>query len=258
MSRASTSSAAQAWARCAPRSWRPSAWWAWDAIFEAYRDGILEDDDEVAVVHALEESGYRAHSEAMVNIRRTLGAADAAGIVSTATRFALELIGKRLFYPDRSYIAILHRAFEEGLPIAELNALEAWLPHGRVDQKRDDALNMLSTIGALLGTEPEPKRVQYHFEHTHVWEDALREAGELRLNNGSAEAALIELVLDELRLDPDAYARSRQRALYRYMASAPAEQTLSRGGPEERASAVASLRRNLGLDDDANSSALAR
>jgi hypothetical protein len=29
-----------------------------DGIFEAYPDGILTDDDEVAVLHGLEELGY--------------------------------------------------------------------------------------------------------------------------------------------------------------------------------------------------------
>src|ERR1700687_1751155 len=50
------------------------------AIFEAYRDGLLEDDDEVAVAHGLAEDGYRPLSEAMVNIRATLAAAEAAGV----------------------------------------------------------------------------------------------------------------------------------------------------------------------------------
>ena len=37
-------------------------------IFEAYRDGILTDDDEVAVLHGPEELGYPVVTEAMVNI----------------------------------------------------------------------------------------------------------------------------------------------------------------------------------------------
>jgi hypothetical protein len=38
-------------------------------VFEAFRDGALEDDDEVAVAHSAAEHGYRALSDAMVNIR---------------------------------------------------------------------------------------------------------------------------------------------------------------------------------------------
>src|SRR5713226_10363052 len=45
------------------------------AIFEMYRDGILEDDDEVAVAHGTDEFRFRAGSEAMVDIRCTLARA---------------------------------------------------------------------------------------------------------------------------------------------------------------------------------------
>jgi hypothetical protein len=38
-------------------------------IFEGYRDGILRDDDEVAVLHGPEELGYPPLTEALVNIR---------------------------------------------------------------------------------------------------------------------------------------------------------------------------------------------
>ena len=71
-------------------------------VFEAYRNGALEDDDEVAVVHGPAESGYRAVSEAMVNLRATLAAAADAGVIRARTQAALEAIAKGLFYPERS------------------------------------------------------------------------------------------------------------------------------------------------------------
>ncbi|HLE83613.1 MAG TPA: TfuA domain-containing protein, partial [Thermoanaerobaculia bacterium] len=45
------------------------------AVFEAFRDGELEDDDEVAVLHGPAESDYRGVTDAMVDIRATLAAA---------------------------------------------------------------------------------------------------------------------------------------------------------------------------------------
>ena len=221
-------------------------------IFEQYRDGLLEDDDEVAVAHGLDESGYRAHSEAMVDVRRTLAAAEAAGLVSAATRQALERIGKRFFYPDRSYVAILRGACAEGLPAAELDALQAWLPRGRVAQKRDDALAMLRAIRAFLASDPGPKRVLYHFEYTNVWDLARREAGELRLTAGRPDTVPIERVLDELRLDPEAYARGRQRAVLRYLALDLVDRQHLPAGPESQQSAIAALSHALGLGDEAD------
>ena len=41
-------------------------------VFSAYHSGELADDDEVAVVHGPSALGYRARTEAMVNIRATL------------------------------------------------------------------------------------------------------------------------------------------------------------------------------------------
>ena len=67
-------------------------------IFEAYRAGELEDDDEVAVIHGPAETGYLALSEAMVNIREDFGAAERNSIVAVATRDALIRIAKELFY----------------------------------------------------------------------------------------------------------------------------------------------------------------
>ena len=41
-------------------------------VYRAYADGVLEDDDEVAVAHADAEHGFRALSDSMVDVRATL------------------------------------------------------------------------------------------------------------------------------------------------------------------------------------------
>jgi hypothetical protein len=147
-------------------------------IFALYRDGTLEDDDEVAIVHGPAEDGYRAQSEPMVNIRRTLAAAEASHVIGPGVRTALEGIAKALFYPDRFYPLVLRRGAEQGLPAAELDALRAWLPRGRVDQKREDALTMLRTMRERLAANPGPKQVDFTLEHTVYWAAAMRSAGD--------------------------------------------------------------------------------
>ena len=62
-----------------------------------YTDEPFEDDDEVAVLHGPREQGFRALSEAMVNVRATLAAATDAGVIAPATRDALAGVAKRLF-----------------------------------------------------------------------------------------------------------------------------------------------------------------
>src|SRR6266545_2055919 len=76
-------------------------------VFEAYRAGDLEDDDEVAVIHGPAATGYRPASDAMVNIRQTLAAALSAKIIGQDTHRRLVKLAKGLFYADRHYPMLL-------------------------------------------------------------------------------------------------------------------------------------------------------
>ncbi len=146
------------------------------AIFEAYRDGRLEDDDEVAVVHGPAELGYPMLSEAMVNIRRTLADAEADRVLTPPLAQALEGIAKGLPYRERGYGRMLRLAGELGEDPEALARFRNWLPTGRFDQKRDDARLMLRTVRRWLGQDtvlPEPR---FHFEHTALFDRAVREA----------------------------------------------------------------------------------
>jgi hypothetical protein len=188
-------------------------------IFESYRNGILEDDDEVAIAHGPPESGFKSGSEAMVNIRETLRKAELTGVISQELRTPLEKIGKDLFYPDRSYSLILRRAAESGLPEADLTRLREWLPHGQVNQKREDALTMLRLMHQRMKQGFKPKVVSYSFEHTAMWEAACRQSGELRLDaDTQPRLVALESLVEELRLKGDAYKQQTLLALERYFA----------------------------------------
>jgi hypothetical protein len=185
-------------------------------IFEAYRAGTfgpsgehaLEDDDEVCVVHGPPESGYVAGSEALVNIRRTLAAAASAHVISEATRSRLVAVAKAAFFADRSFAELLREGRTAQLPADELSALEHWLPTGRVNLKREDALAMLVALRDFLAAKPPPARVDFVFERTTLWEqavDALQPAAALE----PAEAA----ALDELRHDAARWTAMQRQAL---------------------------------------------
>jgi len=193
-------------------------------VFAAFRDGVIEDDDEVAVIHGPPETGYLAVSEAMVNIRRTLANAQAQAIVSAATRVALEAIAKALYYGKRAYPMILERGAAEGLPGDELSALRAWLESNRVDQKREDALAMLAGMRDRLAEDPAPHSADYTFEHTTMWHAATAACNaSYDETEDDAERATQEWLLDELRLDGRAYAELRHAALLRLLARREAQ-----------------------------------
>jgi hypothetical protein len=188
-------------------------------IFEFYRDGILDDDDEVAIVHGPPEVGFLPVSEAMVNIRQTLRKAELVGVISSKLRTALEKMGKELFYPDRSYSVLLRRATECGLAEVEVARLRQWLPKGQVNQKREDAIAMLQLMRRRLAQGLDPKTISYSFEHTSMWESAWRQGGELRFDaNAQPSVVVHDSLLDELRLEGDQYKQHCLIALERFFA----------------------------------------
>ena len=222
------------------------------SIFEQFRDGVLEDDDEVAVAHGLADTGYRCVSEAMVNIRATLARAEAEAVLRPATRAALIGMAKGLFYPERSYQRILRLATEAGLPPAELERLRDWLPQGAVDLKRQDALAMLRLMRSELSGDAPPKRVDYRMEHTDFWFHVMRSESEGRPGSTDVRAALpSDAVLEELRLQGGAFLQARDQALLRDLAVSEAQHSGHGAGDEALETQVARLRQRLGLRDGA-------
>jgi hypothetical protein len=144
-------------------------------VFKDFRDGVLQDDDEVAVLHGPAELGYPPVTEAMVDIRATLGAAVRDGVVPPDVAAGLTAVAKALFYKERTYEAVL-RSVAGGFAAAPLRALGEWLPRGRVDQKRHDAEAMLAAIRAHLAGRPRPMRVTYELANTAAWRAARRNA----------------------------------------------------------------------------------
>ena len=211
-------------------------------IFEAFRDGTLEDDDEVAVLHGPAEIGHLPASEAMVNIRATLAFAETNGVLGERSRCALENCAKSLFFGDRNWSLLLDMAGSRGVPETEVRALREWLPAGRVDQKRADALSMLHAMKETPAHD-EPAPPSFHFEWTYLWDVFVARAEE----QAEATTGPAKLILDELRMEgPEAYGRVEARALLRRIAAegAPRIPELER---EQTRAALSNIRVRLGL-----------
>jgi hypothetical protein len=141
-------------------------------VFRQFHTGELQDDDEVAVLHGPQEIDYVQVTEAMVNIRATLGKALDLGIIEPAVASDLVRIGKSMFYKNRTYSFILETAIELGLSRDAVSRLADWLPGGQIDQKRLDALEMLQAMREHLMRGVSPLQVSYQFAHTFAWENA--------------------------------------------------------------------------------------
>lgn len=217
-------------------------------IYESFRDGRLQDDDEVAVVHGPAETGYIALSDAMVNIRATLERAAASGIVGAATASALTAIAKRTQYKNRLYDHLLQLGQAAGLPPAELHALREWLPDGRVDRKRLDALEMLRVMRRRIAAGLPAKKAAFRFEHTRFWEDASR-AARARGRIGGTTDASGGAVVEEAKLEVTAYRAAAKPALARYLALNEARRLEKRMTDEEIREAAERFRRQRGLEE---------
>jgi hypothetical protein len=216
-------------------------------IFEAFRDGVLEDDDEVAVVHGPAETGFLGASEAMVNIRATLERAEREGVLSASSRHALEISGKSLFFPRRSWAAVLECARAQSIGKGELEKLRAWLPFGRVDRKREDALEMLAAIQEALA-QSDPPLPCFHFERTNFWNDFVARSG---LPHSAAQHSSVSPhrgILEELRLEgEDAYGWVKDRALLRLLANLEAKRLGLESSLETKRGTLGRMRAALGL-----------
>jgi hypothetical protein len=185
-------------------------------VYQAFRDGTLDRDDEVAVRHGTVEDGYRPLSEAMVNIRSTLLAAQDQGIVSAATRGILVAAGTALFYPNRTWPELLRAAEATQADAAELEALRRWLPVGRIDQQAADAVAMLREMRGFLAADPAPQQVSWTMANTAMWEVAKHRADALPRGRAGGSRLMLEAILDEIRLrGPDAFETACCRSLLR-------------------------------------------
>ncbi|MET8699147.1 TfuA-like protein [Kitasatospora sp. NPDC004723] len=111
-------------------------------VYQDYAAGLLDADDEVAVLHS--PTGRRL-SEALVNIRAALTRCTAAGVITADEAVALLAIARRLPYDRRSWAAIGHGARTAHLtgPYDRVNLWRTTNPH---DLKREDAETALHRI----------------------------------------------------------------------------------------------------------------
>ncbi|HEY6080336.1 MAG TPA: TfuA-like protein, partial [Polyangiaceae bacterium] len=214
------------------------------SIFEAFRDGTLEDDDEVAVAHGQADTGFLPVSEAMVNIRATLERAAREGVAAADSCARLVQLAKHTFYAQRCYPTLFEAAQADGVPAAELARLRSWLREGgRVDQKRRDAEQLLEHLQRWQQQQPGPLRVSYAFEQTDAWHEAQRIATKAMTPEAQSDD---QGVLDELKLT-GAYAAARATAEARGWSLEAARRAGVRPDALSVRTAVETFRRNRGL-----------
>lgn len=110
-------------------------------VFEAYRDGRAERDDEVAVV--FEDGAFRPFSQALISMRRAFAAARDAGHLGADQCEAAIRTAAELHYGARTYAAVIRSL---ALAPEQARRLLAFLNEEVEDLKAQDAIAVLTAI----------------------------------------------------------------------------------------------------------------
>jgi hypothetical protein len=215
-------------------------------VFRLYRDGEIDGDDEVAVIHGTADDGYRTYSEPLAAIRVALREAAAAQVIPAEQARMMLNLAASMPFRSRSFRALESVAAREDIPAAAIEAFRAWRSSHDTDVKAADARLMLAAAAAgdqrlrPHGRDDQPIR-GVHMWMFEIWEHRFhggRTGGEW-IADADADAA-IRLIHPEF---PQAY---RRHVLARITGMDPAHPALV-----ERASAIGRAK-GLRLPDPAS------
>lgn len=136
-------------------------------IFEDYRDGIVIDDADVALMHAPAEMDYLPLTVPMVNVRATLSLAVGNGFLIAREMEVLDHAAREIFFKDRNWRRILESS--QSLKPHRKMELSRILPAIQVDQKRQDAIMLVERL-AVSGSEPVHAG-KWTFQTTSFWRE---------------------------------------------------------------------------------------
>ncbi len=153
-------------------------------IYEWYRYGVLEDDDEVAIAHGPADCAYLSVSEAMVNIRHAVEMARQRGLMSEVLASRLLATAKALHYSKRSYRGALE-LLREKIDPQSFDELLHFLVHCP-KLKTLDAIELLQEAAAFLATDPPPRTVSYSLENTAFLDEMISEAARCAAEGAAA------------------------------------------------------------------------
>jgi TfuA protein len=110
-------------------------------VYKDYRMGIIESDDDVAVV--INPETLEQLSEALVSMNYNFKAARDEGIIDETEYEILVKTAKSIYYPKRTY----NKVFKESkIEIEDLKRIRKFLNENMVDIKREDAVSVLKFV----------------------------------------------------------------------------------------------------------------
>ena len=117
-------------------------------IFEDYKNGVIESDDDVAV--SLNPENYEQMSESWINMKYNFEFALKDNIINQKQCEELLKISKELYYPKRSFEYVIKKSsLDDNKKLELLNYIKSI----RYDIKNEDAKKVIEYIKNLISTE---------------------------------------------------------------------------------------------------------
>ena len=115
-------------------------------IFELYKRGKVDADDEVAVTFAA-EGDYALQSEAMIDIRYNLFLAHKKGIIGKKTKKIIAKVAKVIYFPHRHYAHIVKEARTKHPELEnEIDSFAGYVASNRKSLKEIDAIKLVEYL----------------------------------------------------------------------------------------------------------------
>jgi hypothetical protein len=119
-------------------------------IFELYKKGIINADDEVAVTFAA-ENNHKIQSEAMIDIRYNLFIAHKRGIIDAVAKTMITRVAKHIYFPYRNYSNVIEQTKNKFPELSsQLDLFATYIKDYRKSLKERDALKVVQYIKAFF------------------------------------------------------------------------------------------------------------
>jgi ribosomal protein S12 methylthiotransferase accessory factor len=203
-------------------------------IYRWYRDGQVDADDEVAVLHGSADDGYRPVTEALVNWRARLQRAREREAVSEATTAAALAAAREMYFGSRTLPALLARVSARGISGVEVARLARALDPANGNLKRDDAVALLERLRCELSAEessaPPGSIPTLGLQTKYSWRQARAYVG----SQTEGFEVPDSLVLSFEKLLSFSFPRRRRDVLFRLLISEAATRHQVEVEPDER------------------------
>jgi hypothetical protein len=110
-------------------------------VFELYRSGKIDADDEVAVTFG--DGDYRLQSEAMIDIRYNLYLAQKKGVIGREAKRAIARVAKGIYFPHRNYPDIIDETKRQHPQLEGMDAFADYIKSNRKSLKEMDAARLV-------------------------------------------------------------------------------------------------------------------